>query len=387
MSEEAERPLHTRVLASGLSDTGRVRANNEDTFLIAPLLHPENSAVSTRVPSFESREGAVLLAVSDGMGGAAAGEVASALVIETLRNAMLEAQGGGWDAATVQAVKSANREVWSAAREPDYRGMGATLTAVCVHQQHAYIAAVGDSRAYLLRGQRIRQMTRDQSFVQFMIDSGAIKPEAAARMPMRNLVLQAMGQRPDVEVALGKLEIRRGDVLLLCSDGLSNKVEAEEMRAILERAPSLASACDELVALANERGGDDNVTVVLARLDGEGLQPPREGESMTTTFQVLAEFHAAAAAGGIFGQDGDDAPEPPRPRPLTPSRPPPPASTAPPASGSSMRPEVPDSSAAGAPLAAPVAQAVPVAPGRVLPLWGAIALGVAVTVVLALLLR
>jgi serine/threonine protein phosphatase PrpC len=364
-----------------------VRANNEDTFLIAPLLHPENSAASTRVPSFESGEGAVLLAVSDGMGGAAAGEVASALVIETLRNAMLEAQGNSWDAATVQAVKSANREVWSAAHEPDFRGMGATLTAVCVHQQHAYIAAVGDSRAYLLRGQRIRQMTRDQSFVQFMIDSGAIKPEAAARMPMRNLVLQAMGQRPDVEVALGKLEIRRGDVLLLCSDGLSNKVEAEEMRAVLERAPSLASACDELVALANERGGDDNVTVVLARLDGEGLQPPREGESMTTTFQVLAEFHAAAAAGGLFGQDGDDAPEPPRPRPLTPSRPPPPAGASAPASGSSIRPEVPDSRAADAPLAAPVAQAVPVAPGRVLPLWGAIVLGVAVTVVLALLLR
>jgi serine/threonine protein phosphatase PrpC len=300
MSEEPRPDAHTRVIAFGLTDPGRVRTNNEDTFLIAPLHSAESSATPSELTTFDASQGAVLLAVSDGMGGAAAGEVASALVLETLRGAMAEAQDISLDEATLQAVKSANREVWTAAREPGKRGMGATLTAVCIHEQQAYIAAVGDSRAYLLRGGRIRQMTRDQSFVQFMIDSGALKPEAAAKFPMKNIVLQAMGQRPDVEVALGRLDLRKNDVLLLCSDGLSNKLEAEEMRAAIEVAPSLNDACRQMLDLANERGGEDNVTVVLAKLEGELLPIPGEGESMTTTFRVLAEYNADAAAGGLF---------------------------------------------------------------------------------------
>ncbi|MCS6898420.1 MAG: protein phosphatase 2C domain-containing protein [Myxococcales bacterium] len=309
MIEELSPDARTRVIAFGQTDPGRVRTNNEDAFLIAPLSGVEASTTPFKASTFDASQGVVLLAVSDGMGGAAAGEVASALTIETLRRAMAEAQGDSWDEATLQAVKSANREVWNAAHEPGRRGMGATLTVVCIHKQQAYIAAVGDSRAYLLRGGRIRQMTRDQSFIQFMIDSGAIKPEAAAKLPMKNIVLQAMGQRPDVEVALGRLELRNGDILLLCSDGLSNKLEAEEMRRILETAPTLAAACNEMIALANSRGGEDNVTVVIARLEGEALQRPLDGESMTTTFRVLAEYRAEAAASGLFAPDTTGADE------------------------------------------------------------------------------
>jgi serine/threonine protein phosphatase PrpC len=333
MIEEIRPDAHTRVLAFGQTDPGRVRTNNEDAFLITPLSGVEASTTPFKASSFDASQGAVLLAVSDGMGGAAAGEVASALAIETLRRAMAEARGASWDEATLEAVKSANREVWNAAHEPGRRGMGATLTAVCVHEQQAYIAAVGDSRAYLLRGGRIRQMTRDQSFVQFMIDSGALKPEAAAKFPMKNIVLQAMGQRPEVEVALGRLDLRNGDVLLLCSDGLSNKLEADEMRMLIETAPTLAAACNEMIALANSRGGDDNVTVVLARLEGERLQMPVDGESMTTTFRVLAEYRADAAAGGLFTPDttgADDDEEDAPPLLLPPAASPPPAASLPP---------------------------------------------------------
>jgi serine/threonine protein phosphatase PrpC len=330
MFEEIRPEAHTRVIAFGQTDPGRVRTNNEDAFLITPLSGVEASTTPFKASTFDASQGAVLLAVSDGMGGAAAGEVASALAIETLRRAMAEARRDSWDEATLEAVKSANREVWNAAHEPGRRGMGATLTAVCVHEQQAYIAAVGDSRAYLLRGGRIRQMTRDQSFIQFMIDSGAIKPEAAAKFPMKNIVLQAMGQRPEVEVALGRLDLRNGDVLLLCSDGLSNKLEADEMRVFIETAPTLAAACSEMIALANSRGGDDNVTVVLARLEGERLQMPLEGESMTTTFRVLAEYRADAAAGGLFAPDTTGADEEEDAPSLSPLPPPPAASEPPP---------------------------------------------------------
>jgi serine/threonine protein phosphatase PrpC len=311
MSEPRPSPRVT-VSVFGLTNMGKVRTNNEDAFLIANLAdavtasHPAPPLAPADLNTFEAAEHAVLLAVSDGMGGADAGEVASALVVESLRRAMSEVDGKlDWDEATRRAVEQANRDVWSASRAPGgKRGMGATVTAVCVQGDHAHIAEVGDSRAYLLRNSRIRQVTRDQSFVQYLVDAGALKPEEAANYPMRNVVLQAMGQRPDVQVALGRLELRRGDKLLLCSDGLSGKVQSDEMLAKVQQAASLEAACQALVDLANERGGDDNITVVLARLDGEGLSIPREQESLTQTFQVLAEYKAA----GVGLHNDDDEP-------------------------------------------------------------------------------
>jgi serine/threonine protein phosphatase PrpC len=296
------------VTACGLTDMGRVRKNNEDAFLVANIDDAAAAAAPTSRVTFHASEHAVLLAVSDGMGGADAGEVASALVVESLRRAMAEAKDGqgDWDEATKKAVESANREVWSAARAPGRRGMGATVTAVCVHGDTAHIAEVGDSRAYLLRNARIRQVTRDQSFVQYLVDAGALKPEEAASYPMKNVVLQAMGQKADVQVALGRLALRRGDKLLLCSDGLSGKLKAEEMLAMVQQSPSLETACKKLIDAANERGGDDNITVVLAQLDGDGLEIPRDQETLTQTFQVVAEYKAAAAG---LGLDDDEPPD------------------------------------------------------------------------------
>ncbi|APR79535.1 Protein serine/threonine phosphatase PrpC, regulation of stationary phase [Minicystis rosea] len=306
MSETSDRSGQVTVTAFGLTDAGRVRKNNEDAFLISQLANAAEGMMPEEVVTFDAGEHAVVLAVSDGMGGAEAGEVASALVVQSLRDAMMNAKGGDWDEATKAAVEKANRAVWDAAKEPGKKGMGATVTAVCVHKNQAHIAEVGDSRAYLIRHGRIRQMTRDQSFVQFLVDSGALKPEEAESYPMKNVVLQAMGQRADVQVALGRLELRRGDRLLLCSDGLSGMVTANDMRDTIERAKSLDEACSELITLANERGGEDNITVVLAEVGGDGLAIPRDAETLTQTFQVLAEYKAAAAGADLHDEAGDD---------------------------------------------------------------------------------
>lgn len=305
MSETSDRTGRVTVTAFGLTDPGRVRKNNEDAFLIAQLARASEGDAPTEVSTFDADDDAVILAVSDGMGGADAGEVASALVVQSLREAMMEAKGD-WDAATKTAVEKANRAVWDAAKEPGKKGMGATVTVVCVQGNQAHIAEVGDSRAYLVRNGRIRQVTRDQSFVQFLVDAGALKPEEAEKYPMKNVVLQAMGQKQDVQVALGRLELRRGDKLLLCSDGLSGMVSADDMRDAIMTEPTLDAACNALVARANERGGEDNITVVIAEVDGDALAIPRDAETLTQTFQVLAEYKAAADNADLREEDEDE---------------------------------------------------------------------------------
>jgi PPM family protein phosphatase len=277
------------VRACGITDLGRVRTNNEDTLLIAHLTSVAKTAPPAHAVTFEASY-PVLLAVSDGMGGAAAGEVASALVVEALRRAMATARGN-WDDATLLAVQRANREVWQASQQPGRQGMGATLTAICVHGTEAHVAEVGDSRAYLIRNGQILQITHDQSFVQALIDAGMIQPEEAEQHPMRSMLLQAMGLDPDVKASVARLELRRDDRLLLCSDGLSNKLSADDMLAVIERGPSIEAACQRLVALASERGGEDNITAIVAELHGEGLTPPRRGEKVAQTLHTVTEFN------------------------------------------------------------------------------------------------
>jgi serine/threonine protein phosphatase PrpC len=229
----------------------------------------------------------VLVAVSDGMGGAAAGEVASALVVESLRDYLDDECREADILASIKcAVEEANKDVWQAASASGRQGMGATLTAVVVHRALAHIAQVGDSRAYLLRGGRISRITKDQSYVEFLIDAGMITREEAEHSPYKHVILQAMGVRPEVQIGLGRIPMRRGDVFLLCSDGLWEKVRDEEMLAIAG-ASGLAEACDPLIALAHERGGEDNITVVIAHVDGPTLEPPRVGERATGELERL----------------------------------------------------------------------------------------------------
>lgn len=276
----------------GQTDIGRVRPANEDAFVIADLTGG-NLIQERQIARFEVGERGVLLAVSDGMGGHKAGDVASALVVESLRRAMAAspAHEVPCDALLEKAVEKANREVWEAAHVPGREGMGATATALFVHGTAAYIAEVGDSRAYLLRNGVLVQVTRDQSFVQLLVDSGVMTPEQAERAPLRNLILQAMGQKPDVKVALGKLDLRQHDCFLLCSDGLSNKVSAAEMRDVILGSPRLDAGCARLIDLANEHGGEDNITLIIGGVSGD-LPPLQAGESIPETLQILQEFTA-----------------------------------------------------------------------------------------------
>jgi len=142
---------------------------------------------------------------------------------------------------------------------------------VLIHGRRAYVAEVGDSRAYVMRGRRFIQLTRDQSYVQDLIDSRAITREEAKTLPFRSAITQAIGTDPSIVVALNRFTLRQGDRILLCSDGLSGKVQDEEMRHELLTNPNLETACLRLIELANHRGGEDNITVVLAELQGDGL--------------------------------------------------------------------------------------------------------------------
>jgi PPM family protein phosphatase len=283
--------MTVRLTVAGRSDTGRVRARNEDSFVVADLSGGSLGG-QAGTARFEVGERGVLLAVSDGMGGHKAGEVASALVVQSLPQRLGELAGRMPDDALLErAVLEANRTVREAAHAPGREKMGATLTALYVHGPTVHIAEVGDSRAFVVRGGVIQQVTRDQSYVQLLIDAGAVRPDQAEHSPMRGVILQSMGQEKPVRVALGRLELRRRDCFVLCSDGLSNKVAAEEIRDVLRASRSTDEACTRLVDLANERGGEDNITVIVAGVSGE-LPEQTGAERIEDTWEVLKDFDA-----------------------------------------------------------------------------------------------
>lgn len=257
--------------AFGRSDVGKVRKKNEDAFVIADLMQSLPIHVMPKPIAFHVDWRGVLIAVSDGMGGAQAGEVASAMTLHGLRMELPLGEGGTAEAALRASVEKANQDVWQTAAATGRNGMGATLTAILIHGKHAYVAEVGDSRAYLLRGKHFEQLTHDQSFAQNMLDAGAITREEVATLPNKNAILQAIGTRPSVVVAMNRFTLLQGDRILLCSDGLSGKVTDDEMRNVLLTTAILDSACSQLIDLANSRGGDDNVTVVLFEMEGQGL--------------------------------------------------------------------------------------------------------------------
>lgn len=278
-----------KLTVAARSDVGRVRTNNEDAFNITDLATGMSLETGRTAGAINVLDQGVLLALSDGMGGHQAGEVASALVLQSLRTAMQSAASESIESQIEAAVQRANAVVARAARTENKAGMGATLTAVFVGGADAYVAEVGDSRAYLLRSGKLRQITRDQSLVQMMVDKGLLSQEDARVSPHKNVILQAMGLGDDVRVAIARLRLRRGDRLLLCSDGLSNSLSDDELREILE-VDDPTEACDRLIERGNERGGEDNITAVVARLDGHGLELPRDAESVTATFEILKDF-------------------------------------------------------------------------------------------------
>jgi len=270
-----------RVSVFGKTDLGLTRDHNEDTFLVADL-SAGSANLRQDVHDHDVGPRGVLFMVADGMGGAAAGELASAMAADSIHHHLATAWAGDEDVSAArfayrmkEAVEIANQQIYTYAREhPDVRGMGTTVTAAGVFGDELYLTQIGDSRGYLLRNGVAFQLTKDQSLTQRLVDAGELTEEEAAQSERRNIILQALGPDPRVKVDLSRQRLRRGDLLILCSDGLSGVVKREEFPQVAAESADLPTLCSALIDLANERGGPDNVTVVVARFDGEGLLEP-----------------------------------------------------------------------------------------------------------------
>jgi serine/threonine protein phosphatase PrpC len=267
-----------RVSVFGKTDLGLTRDHNEDTFLVADL-SAGNASLQPDVRDHEVGPRGSLFMVADGMGGAAAGELASAMAADVIYHHLSttwtqdeEVTAARFAYRMKEAVELANQRIYLYAREhPDVRGMGTTVTAAGVFGDELYLTQIGDSRGYLVRNGEAFQLTKDQSLTQRLVDAGELTEEEAEQSERRNIILQALGPDPRVKVDLSRQRLRRGDTLILCSDGLSGVVRREEFAQMVESSPDLPTLCSALIDLANERGGPDNVTVVAVQFDGDGL--------------------------------------------------------------------------------------------------------------------
>lgn len=277
------------------SHIGRIRKGNEDNYLLLNIADgkawtgsQEDGEFVIESQSFQVDGNGVVMAVSDGMGGAMAGEVASTMAVETVGEKMLDddtdktltpdEQEHYLINKLYEATVFANHLIHEQGRsDPQYQGMGATFTAIGVTPESTDVIQVGDSRAYLVRQGNIYQITKDQSLVQQLIDAQQISAEEAEKHTLKNVILQALGAQNEIYPVSARVAPFKDDVFVLCTDGLSNKVSASEIQEIiLNNFDQLQNSCAELIKLANENGGEDNITVVVAKFVGEDLAEPSE---------------------------------------------------------------------------------------------------------------
>jgi protein phosphatase len=273
------------IHAFGQSDVGLVRGNNEDSFLMADLTTGATASDVFALNHTIGDKGGLLL-VADGMGGAEAGEVASRMAAHEVARALIDQLSNRRSVdqrpfvkALKRSVQEANHIVFDESQKNSHlKGMGTTLTAAAVHGRFIFFAQLGDSRAYLARNGFITQMTQDQSLVAQLVATGSLSPQEAKTHPQRNVILQALGVQRQVDAEVSFAELKSGDQVVLCSDGLSGKVDEEEIKEFLDRRLEPKAICRHLIDLARERGGEDNITVIVAGFDGEGLSWPDPGE-------------------------------------------------------------------------------------------------------------
>ena len=264
----------------GKTDVGLVRDHNEDNFMAVDLEQGRRGMDETSGRALAEGLG-VTLGVCDGMGGAAAGEVASRLAIDTVTE-VLQAWKPTEDRdifarRLVRAMEEAGYRIHRAAKaDRTRRGMGTTATIVAMMDKVMFVGQVGDSRAYLYRNGKLNLITKDQSLVNQLVEAGELTEEEAEGFEHTNIILQALGTAATVQVDLTFLELCKGDQLLLCSDGLSGVVHQDVIAETMAEADSLKQCCERLIELANAGGGPDNITVVVATFDGEGLKAPDE---------------------------------------------------------------------------------------------------------------
>lgn len=294
------------------SHIGRVRKGNEDNYLVLAISDgrrwtgsQDDNEFVIESQTFSVDGNGVVVAVSDGMGGALAGEVASTMAVETVSEKILEAD---FDETLTpeesdhhlvtqlyNATVYANYLIHNQGRtDPQFQGMGATFTGLGLTPKAADLIQVGDSRAYLIRNGKIYQVTKDQSLVQQLIDAQQISPEEAESHNLKNVILQALGAQNEIYPVSARVAPHRDDVFLLCSDGLSNKVPAATMQQIiLDNIDDLSKACVELVTYANQNGGEDNITVIVTKFIGENLPVP-DGDDVKLELLDLGGIHDTA---------------------------------------------------------------------------------------------
>jgi serine/threonine protein phosphatase PrpC len=291
-----------KVTAFGKTDVGLIREHNEDYFLLANVDTGMRTSSPEEVLTFPLGPKGLLFLVCDGMGGAAAGEVASTMAVDSITSDMEAGSATTrerYARCLRRAIECANEKINVQSRlNQSERGMGTTCTAVGLVDRTLLIGQIGDSRCYVMRAGKLAQVTKDQSLAWQLIEAGAMTAEEAKSFEHANIILQALGVQEKVDVVLSHVPLYRGDVVLVSSDGLHGPVADEEMRDILLGEPDLKKACEALIAKANEREGPDNISVVIARFEGDGLPEP----------EPAAEVEFALFDPGV---DPDD-PEPPK---------------------------------------------------------------------------
>jgi serine/threonine protein phosphatase PrpC len=283
----------------GRTDVGQIREHNEDNFLIANLTKRRRSLLEEdRIQGVGTRGTA--LGVCDGMGGAAAGEVASQLAVDIIYERLVEAEpppnNDELARRLVSAIEDAGVRIYNEARaDRTRRGMGTTATIAVLMGPRMFVGQVGDSRAYVMREGELIQVTRDQSLVNQLIEAGQLTEEEAETFEHNNIILQALGTAETVQVDLTYVDLCRGDTLLLCSDGLSGMVRAAEIRDVLLEVPDPLEACKVLTERANLAGGHDNITVIVAHVSGDTLPEPGTVDAPAYRKHALPEIPAPDA--------------------------------------------------------------------------------------------
>ncbi len=264
----------------GMSDMGRVRKNNEDNLALRDLTTGETASPPSLIARRLGPMGALFL-VADGMGGEASGEVASQMCVDTVPTrffANLKSLGTVRETNFVlllrEAIEYANQLIFQkAGGNPAYRGMGTTTTAAALFGPHLFVGQVGDSRAYLVRGKKMVQLTRDQTFLNYLAEIGAEVPEDPEMDSRKSILTQAVGTSETVDVKVTYTKLRQADRLFLCSDGLYNMVKLPELLDVMVSDDTLPNKASQLIKKANANGGTDNITVILVEFCGPGLAP------------------------------------------------------------------------------------------------------------------
>lgn len=274
------------VTTCALADVGRVRTQQQDSLGYVNLPHDRNRV-----------NWAHLYVVADGVGGAEAGGLASALAVQTIIDQFYQHPSTDIEEALLKAISQANQKILQESEKRHIHRMHTTVACAAIHGQQLYVAHVGDSRAYLMRSGKLERLTKDHSKVQTLIDAKKLTEEEARTYRGRNLITRALGDEPDVEPDISRHDIHPNDLLLLCSDGLHGELRDEEIASILQTNSNLKKTCEALVQQAKSSGGKDNISLILTRI-GEveeiGNQskakvfPPKAREIRQLSHTILA---------------------------------------------------------------------------------------------------